>query len=65
MHSKNRAKEFGGEKKRFVNIINTTPLWQGLFFFYINVVKLHYNKDFSGCQSDTQIVKFLPPSGLP
>lgn len=35
MHSKNRAKEFGGEKKRFVNIINTTPLWQGLFFFIL------------------------------
>lgn len=59
MHSKNKAKEISGEKKRFVNIINTASLLQGLF--YVNMVKLHY-KAFFCCQSDTQIVKhkFFP-----
>lgn len=39
MHSKNRTKKISGEKKRFVNIINTIPVLQGLFF-YIDMVKL-------------------------
>lgn len=37
MHSKNRAKDMTGEKKRFVNIINTACLCCKDFFFYINI----------------------------
>lgn len=41
MHSKNRAKDTSGEKKRFVNAINT--MWLCCKdLFYINTVRLHF-----------------------